>query len=232
MSEQFASKKFKDILVKYVFEIVVIFLGISISFWFDKWRSNINDRAMERKHLIDLKNNLKQDTLMLSQVIKAGKIYVTSSRKLASFTNDNDIRDSLDFYIDITASYLPLLVNQTAYEEIKQTGHTNLITNDSLKMNILQHYTLIIPQAKEWSELDKNYTMTQVIPEMSNYFPAVTDTMNIVPASQKIKALKLQKLRNLLLNNAVFKQAEIGVFMTTKTYSEKLIKRIEDELKK
>jgi hypothetical protein len=232
MSEQLSSKKLKDILLKYVFEVIVIFLGISISFWFDEWRDNRKDKEMERKHLIDLKNNLKQDTFLLSQLIKSGNTFVNSSRKLATFKNDSDILDSLNFYIDNATSYLPLKTNQAAYEEIKQTGHTRLITNDSLKLIILQHYTLIIKQGEEWSDVDKNYTMTQIIPEMSNYFSVVIDTTNMVSDAQKIKSLKLQKLRNILLNNAAYKQAAINIFKSTKIYSEMLIKKIEDELKK
>jgi hypothetical protein len=232
MPEQQPTKKFKDTLIKYVFEIIVIFIGISISFWFDEWRDNRKDREMERKHLIDLKNNLKQDISIITQYIESGKVFVNSSRKLATFKSDSEILDSLDFHIDNASSYLPLQINKTAYEEIKQTGHTSLITNDSLKRFILGHYTLVVPSSEEWSNVDKNYTMTQLIPEMSIYFPVVPDTTNMVSAAQKIKALRVQKLRNLLLTNATYKQATIQSFMTTKIYSEKLVKRIEDELKK
>ena len=232
MSEQLTSKKFKAVLLKYVFEIIVIFLGISISFWLEEWRDNRKDKEMERKHLVDLKNNLKQDTFMLSQLIRGGHTFVNSSRNLATFKSDTDILDSLNFHIDNASSYLLFKTNQAAYEEIKQTGHTGLITNDTLKLIILQHYTSIIKQGEEWSDVDKNYTMTQIIPEMSNYFSVVVDTTNMVSAAQKIKALRLQKLRNMLLNNAAYKQAAIDVFTSTKIYSEKLIKRIEDELKK
>ncbi len=232
MLEQTTSKKLKDRLIPYFFEIMVIFIGISISFLFDEWRDNRKDRELEHKHLIDLKSNLQQDTFQLAHMIEGGKIFVNSSRKLATFKNDAAILDSIDFHIDNASSYQLLKSNKTAYEEIKQTGHTGLITNDSLKKIVLQHYTLLIPYCEEWGNIDKNYTLTQLIPEISNYFPTVLDTTNMVSASQKIKALKIQKLRNLLLTNATYKQEAIKVFMSTKIYSEKLIKRIENELNK
>lgn len=232
MLEQPTNKKLKDVLIPYLFEIIVIFIGISISFLFDEWRDNRKDKELERKHLIDLKSNLQQDTFLMSRMIESGKNFVHSSHKLATFKNDKDILDSLDFHIDNATSYLLLKTNKTAYEEIKQTGHTGLITNDSLKKIILQHYTLVIPQGEEWGDIDKNYTMTYIVPEMSNYFPVVMDTTNMVSASQKIKALSIQKLRNLLLNNTIYKQETIKSFMRTKLYSEKLIKRIEKELEK
>jgi hypothetical protein len=232
MSEQPTNRKIKDTVLQYVFEIMVIFIGISISFLFDEWRDNRKDRELERKHLMDVKSNLQQDTFVLSQMIAGSQIYANSSRKLATFKNDSEISDSLDFYIDHASSYSILMANKTAYEEIKQTGHSSIITNDSLKKFILQHYTLVIPYGEEWGNVDKNYTMTQIIPEMANYFPAVPDMTNMVAASQKIKALKIQKLRNLLLNSANYKQETANVFKMTKMQSEKLIKRIEKELEK
>jgi hypothetical protein len=232
MSEQPTNRKLKDTVLQYVFEIIVIFIGISISFLFDEWRDNRKDRELERKHLMDVKSNLQQDTFLLSQMMANSKIFANCSRKLATFKNDSEISDSLDFYIDNASSYSLLQTNHMAYEEIKQTGHSSLITNDSLKKFILQHYTLIIPYGEEWGNIDKNYTLTQIIPEMSNYFPVVSDTTNMVAASQKIKALRIQKLRNLLLNSATYKQEAEKVFTTTKIYSEKLIKRIEKELEK
>ena len=74
--------------------------------------------------------------------------------------------------------------------------------------------------------------MTQVIPEMSNYFPVVIDAANTVSTEQKIKSLKTQKLRNLLLTNAAFKRETLRIFEMMKQASKGLIKEIDKELKK
>jgi hypothetical protein len=232
MSEQLSTKSIKEILIQYLFEIIVIFLGISISFWFDEWRDNRKDKEMERKHLSDLRDNLQQDTFTLSFQIKIGQKFVNSSRKLATFKNDADILDSLNNHIDNATSYLFLQTNQTAYEEIKQTGHTSLITNDTLKKSILGHYTIAVPACVEWGNVDKNYTMTQLIPEMTNYFPVAIDASNMVSNAQKIKTLRNQKIRYLLLNNVSYKQATISIFEITKNRAIKLIQKINRELEK
>lgn len=232
MSEQLTKQNIKGILIQYVFEIIVIFLGISISFWFDEWRDNRKDIEMERKHLSDLRDNLQQDTFIFSHVINNAKRLISSSRKLATFKNEAEILDSINFHIDNASSYLGLQINQTAYEEIKQTGHTSLISNDSLKKAILSHYTITIPGCIEWSNVDKNYTMSQILPEMSNYFPVVANEGSEVSSSQKVKALKIQKLRNLLTNSTAFKEAALFYFEHSKNNSKKLIHRIDKALKK
>ncbi|WP_020598719.1 hypothetical protein [Spirosoma panaciterrae] len=220
------------ILEKYISEILVIFIGISISFFFDEWRDNRKDEETIKKHLTVLRENLVQDTLQLAYIINHGNKLVSSINKLTYFKSDSEIKDSINFHIDNAASYLVFKPNQMAYEEIRQTAHTNLIKNDSLKTLFLAYYTSTIPNCSEWCNVDETHTMTQLIPEMSNHFPVVVDSLNLISSTEKIKALKLKKLRNLLLTNAVYKKETIHIFILTKRATIRLLKKVNDELKK
>jgi hypothetical protein len=220
----------KKLLQKYILEVLIIFIGISISFLFDEWRENRKDAEMAKKDLHALKANLIQDTLNLTGYIAIGEKLMRCTNKLAYFKTANEIADSLDFYIDNASSYLIFKSNQMAYEEIKQSAHTNLIKNDSLKRAFLSYYTLAVPYCDEWCFVDKNQIMTQVIPEMVNYFPVVEDKYNLISADSKMNALKEKKLRNLLLMSATYKQESIKILIITKTVAKNLLKRIEAEL--
>ncbi len=221
----------RDILKKYILEVVIIFIGISMSFLFDEWRENRKDEETARKNLIFLKSNLVQDTIVLTGMIDIGKKSVHSINKLIYFKQDSEISDSLNAHIDKAAGYLDFKPNQMAYEEIKQTGNTSLIKNDTLKRSFLSYYTFVTPYCNEWTAVDKMQTMTQLIPEISIYFPVVVDTSNVVSVQEKIKSLKIRKVRNLLIMNAAYKQEVINTFMFTKAAAKKLLKRIDDELK-
>lgn len=232
MEEKKTKSPFKAILEKYVSEILVIFIGISMSFFFDEWRQNRQDEEAVKKHLAFLRTNLVQDTLQLTSMINIGHKIVRSSHKLVYFKQDSEITDSISFHIDNAASYLTFKSNQMAYEEIKQTAHTNLIRNDSLKILFLSYYTSVIPNCTEWCKVDETHTMTQLIPEMSLYFPVVIDSLNIVSASEKAKALRQKKVRNLLLTNTTYKNAAIYTFAFTKKYTKKLLQKVDEELNK
>ena len=91
---------------------------------------------------------------------------------------------------------------------------------------------MLIPFVKEWCEVDKNHTLTQLIPEMSNYFPVIIDTTNFVPAGQKMKALQTPKLKHLLMTNQVYKKETIKTLEMVKANSKRLISRIDRVLKK
>lgn len=218
---------FKDALQKYLSELIVIFLGISISFWFDEWRDNQKDRETEQKVLQNLKENLVQDTFVLGQTARGVDIMIKGAEKLILFQQDKDIADSVNFYIDMAASYTGILTNQTAYEEMKQTGNTRLLQDDTIKKIILGHYTTLIPYVKEWCGVDKTHTMTQLIPEMSNYFPVVIDTMHQMPVSQKIAALKIPKLRHLLITNLAYKKEASKTIKMANANTKRLIARID-----
>jgi hypothetical protein len=222
----------KNALKKYLTEIITIFIGISISFWFDEWRSTQKDREMEQKLLLSLKENLVQDTFQLTHTIPRMNGMLYSIQQLIQFQNAPHLADSVDFYIDMAASYTGILNNQTTYEEMKQTGYMRLIQDDTLKKAILGHYTTLIPYGKEWCDVDKTHTMTQLIPEMSRYFPVVIDTTVAFPASQKIAALKTPKLRHLIITNLAYKKEALNVVKMTNANTKKLIARIDKALKK
>lgn len=220
----------KGVFEKYISEILIIFIGISISFFFDEWRENRKDEETIKEHLAVLRTNLVQDTLQLTFMIKYGTILVRNIDRLAYFKRDSEITDSIDYYIDNAASYLVFKPNLTAYEEIKQSAHTNLIQNDSLKTLFLYHYTSTLQSCLEWCKVDETHTMTQLIPEMTIYFPVVADSLNKVSSSEKAEALKVKKLRNLLLANSTYKKATIQFLNMTKKSTKALLKKIDEEL--
>lgn len=222
----------QDTLKKYLSEVIAIFLGISISFWFDEWRDNRKDRELEQKVLQNLKDNLVQDTLLLGQTSKNVDFIVRGAEKLVHFKQDAEIVDSVAFFIDMAASYTGILTNQTTYEEMKQAGHARLIQNDTLKKAILGHYTGLLPYVQEWCGVDKSHTMTQLIPEMSNYFPVVIDPFDPMPAAQKVKLLKTPKLRHLLVTNLTYKKEAAKSLKMANAGTKRLIARIDKALKK
>jgi hypothetical protein len=232
MEERKDKHPFKATLEKYISEILVIFIGISISFFFDEWRDNKKDDEIAKKHLTVLRTNLVQDTLNLTFQINYGNKLVNSINKLTYFKSNSRVTDSINFHIDNAASYLTFKSNQMAYEEIKQSAHTSLIKNDSLKTLFLSYYTSIVPYCTEWCKIDEAHTMTQLIPEMSIYFPITIDSLNVVSSQEKVKSLRQKKLRNLLLINSGFKKATIGALAITKKVTINLLKKVDNELEK
>ena len=232
MEERKNKHLFRVAFERYTSEILVIFIGISISFFFDEWRENRANDEIVKEHLTVLRTNLVQDTLNLAFQIDQGNKLVDSINKLTYSESDAQLIDSIDYHIDKAASYLTFTSNQMAYEEIRQTAHTGLIKNDTLKTSFLTYYTAVIPYCTEWCKIDETHTMTQLIPEMSIYFSVIADSLNIVSSQEKVKAIRMKKLRNLLLVNSGFKKVTMGALALTKRATINLLKKVDDELRK
>jgi hypothetical protein len=222
----------KNTIKNFFSKIGAIVLGISISFWFDEWRNDQKDREMERKILVSLRENFVQDTMNLTGTVGMADNMVKAAERLVTFRNDKEIVDSVAQFIDYAASYTGWLVNQTTYEEIKQTGKTALIQNDTLKKAILRHFTGVVPYVKEWCEVDKMHTLTYLIPEMSNYFPVVIDTMGWVTPEQKVRYIKTPKIRYLLQTGIVYKREAVNSLKMANANTKRLIGWIDRELAK
>jgi hypothetical protein len=230
MKEQSSNSRQSN-LGKYLSEIVAIFIGISITFWFDEWRDYRKDREMEQIILNNLKENLAQDTFVLGGTIVMAENMIKGAEKLVAFKEEKEIIDSVSILIDLASSYTGWLVNQTTYEEMKQTGKTTLIQNDTLKKFILGHYTGLVPYVKEWCDVDKTHTMTNLIPEMSNYFPVAIDTLVRVAPAQKVKYLKTPKIKYLLITNLAYKKEAVKALKIANANTKRLIGRIDRAVK-
>jgi hypothetical protein len=231
MSEQ-NKPSVKVTLVKYLSEIVIIFLGISMSFWFDEWRGNRKDRETEQIILRGVRDNLVRDTLSLRAMIPYGVRIIECSNKLLALKDEKEIKDSLNTYLDMALTTMSFNATQTTYEEMKQTGRTSLIQDDTLRKAIITHYTVFMGYCNEWSAATRAHTDTQLMPEMTNYFSVVEDSVRPIPIAQKIEALKIRKLRNILLVNVLCKKSHLDVFEQTINRSKKIIGRIDKVLKK
>jgi hypothetical protein len=231
MSEQ-NKPSLRATLLKYLSEIVIIFLGISMSFWFDEWRGNRKDRETEQIILRGVRDNLVRDTLSLRAMMPYGERIIDCSNKLLALKKEKEIKDSLDTYLDMALTSVIFNATQTTYEEMKQTGRTSLIQDDTLRKAIIAHYTVIIGYCNEWTAASKTHTETQLMPEMTNYFSVVEDSVQPIPIAQKIEALKSRKLRNILLVNILCKKGTLGAFEQTISRSKKIIGRIDKVLKK
>jgi hypothetical protein len=231
MSEQ-NKPNIKVTLLKYLSEIVIIFLGISMSFWFDEWRDNRKDRETEQIILRGVRENLVRDTLNLRAMMPYGERIIDCSNKLLALKDEKEIKDSLDTYLDMALTSMYFNATQTTYEEMKQTGHTSLIQDDTLRKAIISHYTVVLGYCNEWTAADKSHNETQLIPEMMNYFSVVEDSVRPIPIAQKIEGLKARKLRNILLVGILCKKGALAAYEQTINRSKRIIGRIDKVLKK
>ena len=129
----------KKIVLKYVIEFSVIVLGISVSFWFDKYQTSLDNIDREKEVLSELSTELE----VIENTVK-------NRESVFKFDTENLVRVINDSITSTTFSYAELLIASTDYrgfspsEEIytslKYDGGLKFIRNSKIKIAIESFY--------------------------------------------------------------------------------------------
>ena len=126
-------------LPRYVGEFLIIFLGITMSWWFDDWREEIEDRKQEAMHLRNLMYNLESDSTTFMEELT----FIQGSEKrliyLSRALSGGD-RDSIGYNITSMILIPEFHPNRSEFEAIKATGEIRLIRDPALVREIMTHY--------------------------------------------------------------------------------------------
>jgi len=123
--------------LKYLFEIIAIFIGITGSFLLDEWREDNQNRDETVEVLKLIKSDLQQDTLQISELLKIKVI-----EKIKVFLDDPDrSSDTLRFWTIMRA------LSNADIPTISNTGYSSfanlqkiILKNDSLFILISSYY--------------------------------------------------------------------------------------------
>ncbi len=149
---------------KYILDILVIIIGISISFLLDEWRQNLQEKDIEIESLESIRSNLMVDTVILNTRIKRCEVFLWSYSQILKYDSLDFPKDSLKIYLDHTLTYSTFEATQIGYEALKQTGNAKLISNKELLTSIIQLYEQDLELIEEWSDIDKFFVVNEMIP--------------------------------------------------------------------
>ena len=198
----------KKIVLKYVIEFSVIVLGISVSFWFDKYQTSLDNIDREKEVLSELSTELE----VIENTVK-------NRESVFKFDTENLVRVINDSITSTTFSYAELLIASTDYrgfspsEEIytslKYDGGLKFIRNSKIKIAIESFYNgtkygvvanmedEIIVQREILKYIQFNHP--QLLIEISNMKISELEKIKfftrIVQKDRTLKSLLISKLR-------------------------------------
>ena len=128
----------KKIVLKYVIEFSVIVLGISVSFWFDKYQKSLDDIDREKEVLSELSTELE----VIENTIK-------NRDSVFRFDKENLIRIIDDDLENISFTYSELLIasidyrgfspSEEIYTSLKYDGGLKFIRNSRNSLEIVDN---------------------------------------------------------------------------------------------
>jgi len=116
--------------------MIGILLALQVNNWNEKRKIKIKETKILKELRSDLAQNIddiEENILFLKDSQKSNKII------LYHIENKIPYNDSLDYHLSNMYPYITFNINQSTYENLRQTGF-NLISNDSLRISISDLY--------------------------------------------------------------------------------------------
>lgn len=187
---------------KYIFEIITVFLGVTVAFLLNNWREDVKSRQTEIKILKEIKNGLTLDLKDIADNIRGHQAGMNATKFFSKLVKGVEApEDSAMYYTFMLTRDFVSLQNIAGYESLKSKG-LDLVQNDSLRVQIINIYEysfqMIRKLEEEYKELD---LMDQYHPVFMEYFAPymIMDTKtNQVTGFQPMKGLSAKQKNTLI----------------------------------
>jgi len=132
--------KFSKYLTYAFGEIILVVIGILIALQINTWNVNRLDRIKEIKYLKNIKLDLTKDIKSTAYNINFRKKKLEGTTKLLSQINGQAIDDvsELTFNVLNTLYQERFQPSNVTFKELNNSGNLNLISNDSIKLLLLE----------------------------------------------------------------------------------------------
>ncbi len=210
----------------YFFELLIIIIGISISFLLNEWRVNYGNRQLEKASLLGLQDNLAEDTTVIIAEMEILESIIESCTKLTEYNIDKWGRDSLNRFIRPTRQYSTIPINDISYRIMEQTGESKHIRNRTLLNDIIRLYDNHYWEIKIYNDIDKKIVLDQYLPYFAKHF----DNFDNFNQQHDLSVLHDRQFLNLVRTNRTFKQIQVVLYQRQLERIRKLMARIDREL--
>ena len=188
---------------KYIlFEVMVVFIGVSAAFFLNNWRNEKNIEAKEINYterliedmfynIEDLKGRIDMDTNNINH----------SNALLKNLYFNNLPEDSITSILELILTFGTVGLRYTTYEEIINNGEFNVLSNDSIKKLIIETKNLYESVLiRETSYTDFYYLM----------LPYIIDNFDLMHSKAINKSLSTDsRFRNYFLINTSLKSQTV-----------------------
>ena len=180
-------------------EIFLVVIGILIALWLNNLNVKEQQRIEEVAILKELKKDFRKDIIDFQENIAVyKKISSSVDIILKTLESSNVYHDSLDSYFAQTTAYPLAIINKSAFEVLKSKG-LDLISNDSLRKEILYFHGEVYISIKTWeNQYNRDMYFEEIIKRFDKVEPwRFDETGKIFDGKMKpnnYKALKTDAL--------------------------------------
>ena len=162
----------KNTIARGVIEFLAVLLGLSGSLSIDSIVKEKDQKEQNTKILKRLYDNLAADSSDGSWNVKAYERGIQGSANVIKWCDKNPTFESIsnDFEKDLSAMMIATIFvhNEEEYMALKNSGRTDLISNEDLVIELHRYYT-DIGFIKTLDHYQNNFVQNQILPYLTNY---------------------------------------------------------------
>lgn len=123
-------------------EIILVVIGILIALSINNWQKEKQNIKLEKRYIEDLINDLKKDSINLSQLYKEANLVADAKDSIYKVLNEPDDQlDSLPKYFQRQwEPYRIFSPSKSTIDEMKSSSHLEIIRNETLRKQIVSIY--------------------------------------------------------------------------------------------
>ncbi len=202
-------------LPRLALELLVVVLGITLSFWFQDWRQQRDDRQQEARLLQSIVGELRSDRTSLQQRIELVDRGLAAMQQLLR-DGDSMSTEALDRAMDQALSYIAFAPSRTSYIELQQMAGSRLVRDKRLLHQVITLYERTYPMAVEWDEVNRHFVLDRLFPFVDRRGPSFVSSTAAGYATgyhQAYRALAGEtEFRNLLRSALLFKEGQRATY--------------------
>ena len=132
--------KFSKYLIYAIGEIVLVVIGILIALQINNWNEQNKIDKIENTYLTRLSQDLEENITSWENLIKNEEKRFEGTKQFIKFglNKNKDSVLTIFPYFNIVGRWDDLTMNQITFEEMKSSGSLDIISNDSIKIRLLQ----------------------------------------------------------------------------------------------
>jgi len=215
----------KKYLLKYTLEFLVIFLGISLSFFINNWNESNKNEELEIKYLKSLKEEYESNLMLFDQSFSHHIPRWNNLDVFFNFSNKNSFEE-MDSVVNILTVNWSFNPNLGATNSLISSGYIELLKNDEIKKLVSRMPFLI----DDYTEEEKRTELVCV--EMGYYSPEhyVYNPRNEKEKKQCVNLILSTPFRNKIYDMQLWLESIILEGPVLRKNFVRLIELIENEI--
>lgn len=189
----FNKKKFSKSIIYFFTEIIIVTIGIYIAVQLNNWNQTINNKKDEITSLKRIKTDLGIEKTIINNSLKDLQKSESYLDRILLKQEKNNL-DSMFVHLSKTFTHYPY---NSEYINLKYSGKINLISNDTLRHQLVLFYEGYYGYYNEVSLNHKDFVQNYIDKYYLNEFE--NDTTGLVDSRIVNQKLKDRRLKNLLV---------------------------------